>query len=93
MIMGIGRRLAGAPESRTQTLVLRGLAIAIAAFGVQSLIAINVSSKLLMQFSMEFWDFQSATAAFFWHHITIIGLGAVFGHYGRLLLPLRRPAA
>ena len=91
--MGIGRRLAGAPESRTQTLVLRGLAIAIAAFGAQSLVAVNVSSKLLMQFSLEFWDFQIATAAFFWHHITIIGFGAVVGHYGRMLLPLRRPAA
>ena len=90
MIVGIVRTLAGASENQLQTLVLRGMAITIAAFGVQGLIAINVSSKLLTQFRLEFWDFQTATATFFWHHITIIGLGAVVGHYGRLLLLLRR---
>lgn len=43
-----------------------------------------------MQFSMEFWDFQSATLAFFLHHAAIIGLGAVIGHYGLQFVQVRQ---
>lgn len=82
IIIGVVRRLLNVTEeSRARTVVLRIVAAGIAAFGIQSLIVVNVSSKLLMQFSMEFWDFQSAAVAFFLHHAAIIGLGVVIGHY------------
>ena len=82
MIMGVVRRLLKVTEENClRTIMLRILAAGVAVFGVQSLIVVNVSAKLLMQLSMEFWDFQSATMAFFVHHAAIIGLGAVIGHY------------
>ena len=91
MIMGVARRMLKVTEdNQLRTLVLRILTAGIAAFGIQSLFAVNVGSKLLMQFSMEFWDFQSATVAFFLHHAAIIGLGAVIGHYALQFLQLRR---
>lgn len=95
MIMGVVRRLLHiTDESRLRTSILRFVAIATAAFGLQSLVAVNVGSKLLMEFTMEFWDFQNATAEFFLHHAAIIGLGAVIGHYGLQMLPrLRRRAS
>lgn len=82
MLMGVARRLSGTSSaSCVRTVALRLLAAGIAAFGIYSLIAVNVSSKLRMEFSMEFWDFQSATLEFFLHHAAIIGLGAAIGHY------------
>ena len=68
MIMGFVRsRLGIRVESRWASIALRGLAVVIAAFGVHSLFALNVGSKLLMQTSMEFWDFETSTPAFFFH--------------------------
>jgi hypothetical protein len=94
MIMGVVRRLCGiTEESQTRVFILRLLSLAIAAFGAQSLIVVNVSSKILMQFSMEFWDFDSATMAFFLHHAAIVGLGTVIGHYGLQVLQIRRRRA
>jgi hypothetical protein len=91
MIMGVVRRLFGmTKESRLRSVALRIIAASIAAFGIQGLIAVNVGSKLLMQFSMELWDFQAATGAFFLHHAAIIGLGAVIGHYTMQALQLRQ---
>nr|WP_314257377.1 DUF4405 domain-containing protein [uncultured Devosia sp.] len=91
MIMGVVRHLLKVTkESRLRTIMLRLIAAGIAASGIHSLVAVNVSSKLLMQFSMEFWDFQNATVAFFLHHAAIIGLGAVIGHYTLHLVQTRR---
>ena len=45
-------------------LAMRGLAAVIAAYGVHSLFAVNVGSKLLLQTTIEFWDFEAATPAF-----------------------------
>jgi hypothetical protein len=87
MIMGVVRRLLNiTDENRARTLALRGLSVGFVVCGIWSLLIVNIGSKLTMQFSMEFWDFQSATAAFFLHHAAIIGLGAVVGHYGLLVL-------
>ena len=63
MIMGFVRsRLGIRSESKWANIALRGLAVVIAAFGVHSLFALNVGSKLLMQTSMEFWDFRGSNA-------------------------------
>lgn len=94
MIMGVARRLLGiSTENHFRTAMLRVLATGIAACGIRSLIEVNVGSKLLMHVSMEFWDFQSATLAFFGHHSAIIGLGAFIGHYGSIALQFRRRSA
>ena len=94
IIMGVVRRLLRITEgSRLRASILRLLAIAIAAFGLQSLVAVNVGSKLRMEFTMEFWDFQNATVEFFLHHAAIIGLGAVVGHYGVQMLQTLRQIA
>lgn len=91
MIMGVVRRLLHlSDESPVRMLILRVLAALIAAFGLQSLIVVNVRPKLRMELTMEFWDFQNATTAFFLHHAAIIALGAFIGHYTLRLLQARR---
>lgn len=82
MIMGFARsRLGIRAESRSADTALRGFAIVIAGFGVHSLFALNVGSKLLMQTTMDLWDFETSTTVFFVHLAGIIGLWAFLAHY------------
>jgi hypothetical protein len=60
---------------------LRGLAICIAAYGVYSLAAVNVGAKLTMAMTMDFWDIEAGSLAFFLHLGSILGLGATVGHH------------
>ncbi|RUU12067.1 DUF4405 domain-containing protein [Mesorhizobium sp. M7A.T.Ca.TU.009.01.3.2] len=94
MIMSVvkGRfRIAQTAQLRTWT--LRGLAVTVAAYGVYSLFALNVGSKLFMQMTFEFWDFERAALAFFLHHIAIVGLFACLSHYSLKALQRRRGRA
>jgi hypothetical protein len=95
MIMDVVRgRFGITTKSRLRTFVLRTAAIVIAACGVRSLFVVNIGPKLFMQTSLEFWDFQKATLAFFLHHTAIIGLGVFLAHYGlRSIRDLRHRAA
>lgn len=81
MLMGFVRsRLGITSLGNRGTIALRTLAVAIAAYGIHSLFALNVGAKLLMKPTMEFWDFEAATPAFFGHLIGIVGLLAVCSH-------------
>lgn len=87
LIMDVVRgRLGITTPSSRRTYVLRALAVIIAAYGVHSLFAVNAGSKLFMQVTMEFWDFQNSTPAFFVHHFAIVGLGASVAHYALRLI-------
>ncbi|MBP2486220.1 hypothetical protein JOH50_001947 [Rhizobium leguminosarum] len=91
MIIGVvSSRFGMTAEGRLRTLVLRVVAITVAVYGVQSLLTIDVGSKLFMQMSFDFWDFQTATPAFFLHHIAIIGLFVFITHYGLKLIRGRK---
>lgn len=95
IIMGVVRaRLGIKTDSKFLTLVLRAIAILFAACGIWSLFEVNVGSRLFMQTSFESWDFETATMAFFLHHIAIIGLCAFLAHYSlKLIKALKRRRA
>ena len=82
MIMGLVRgRLGIDASNRLRAWVLRAVALGIAAFGVSSLLALNVASKLAMQVPMGFGDFQVSTTALFVQHLAVVGLGVCLSHY------------
>jgi hypothetical protein len=82
MLVGLVRSKIGEPTSRKHvTLVLRIAAVGIATFGIHSLSAVNAGSKLFMEMSFEYWDFETATLVFFLHLIAIVGLCAFVVHY------------
>ena len=77
MIMGLVRRWSGVTSnSKFRTFVLRAAAAVIAAYGIHSLLVVDVMSKLFMRVTLEFWDFETSTPAFFLHHVAIVGLCA-----------------
>jgi hypothetical protein len=82
MILGIVRRWSGVTnKSNLRTFILRAAAVVIAAYGLHSLYVVNVWAKLFMHMTLEFWDFETSTPAFFLHHIAIVGLCALLSHY------------
>ena len=95
MLMGVARtRLGITADNRLRAYALRALALLLAAYGIYSLFAVNVGTKLTMQMTMEFWDFKREAMAFFLHHFAIIALGAAVAHYGlRLVQAAGRNAA
>ena len=88
MIMGIVRRWSGVTgNSKLRTFVLRATAAVIAAYGIHSLHVVDVMSKLFMRMTLEFWDFETSTPAFFLHHVAIVGLCALLSYCLVKLLP------
>lgn len=67
--------------NRVRVVALRVLAVAIAGYGLQSAFAMEVGSKLTLQMSLEWWDFEASTAGFFLHWIAIVGLYIFLTHY------------
>ncbi len=67
--------------SRLRTLLLRGLAACVAAFGLWSWNILGVSGKLTFTYSLDFGDFTSSVAPFFGHWIGVVGLAAVVTYY------------
>jgi hypothetical protein len=88
MIMGIVRSWSSVTSnSKLRTLALRAAAAVIAAYGIHSLYVMNVGSKLFMQMTFEFRDFETSTPAFFLHHVAIVGLCALLSYCLVKLLP------
>lgn len=77
-------------RNRLRTIVLRVLALVIAVYGVECLIALNIGSKLLMQVSMGFGDFQMPTSELLVRHLSVIGLCVAAGHYGLEMVSRQR---
>ena len=69
------------------------MAICISAYGVSSLSVVNVGAKLTMAMTMDFWDFETDSLAFFLHLGSALGLGAIVGHYVSRYLGLIGPDA
>jgi len=65
----------------SRALVLRCLAVAIAAGGIYSSFQMDIGGKLLLQMSLDWWDFQESIIGFFLHHVAVMGLYAFLAHH------------
>jgi hypothetical protein len=75
MIMGVARTLFGISKANVvRTLALRAIAIAIAAHGVWSSFELGLGTKLAMQVTLDWWNFEESVSGFFLHCIAIAGL-------------------
>ena len=91
MITGVVRTTLGiASHSKRRTCPLRIMAAIVAAYDVHSLFAEDVGSKLSVEVSMDFGDFQTSTPAFLVHCVAIVGLGTAVAHYALKLTQVMR---
>jgi hypothetical protein len=82
MLMGVARNLFGISSAKpARTLALRLIAAAIAIHGVWSSFALGLGTKLSMQTTLDWWNFEESVAGFFVHCIAIAGLYMVMTYY------------
>ena len=95
MLLGVARNLCGITGiSPIRALALRTVAIAIAALGIWSSFELGLGGKLLMQVSLDWWNFEESVAGFFAHCIAIAGLYITLTYYTMKWLQKRkRPTA
>lgn len=81
MIMGLVRgRLNVATGSPARIWLLRLAAACVAAFGLHSLVQLDVVSKLSMEKPTGFEAFKITTPALLLHHLAVVGLGICIVH-------------
>jgi Na+/proline symporter len=91
MIMGVARTLCGISKANAvRTLALRAIAIAIAAHGVWSSFELGLGTKLAMQVTLDWWNFEESVSGFFVHCIAIMGLYITLTYYAMKWLQHRR---
>lgn len=92
MLMGIARRLFGILRpNRVRTIALRLATLAIAACGLWSVFALQLGTRLTMQVSLDWWNFEESVLGFFLHCIAAAGLLMASSHYLAMLLRTRTP--
>jgi hypothetical protein len=82
MLMGVARKLTGITQPNAlRTLVLRAVAVLIAVYGIRSSFELAIGTKLSMQTTLDWWNFEESVAGFFVHCIATAGLYIVLTHY------------
>jgi hypothetical protein len=90
MLMGVARNLFGIrAASPARTIALRLMTAAIAIHGVWSSMQLGLGTKLSMQMSLDWWNFEESVAGFFIHCIAVAGLFIAVTYYAMKLLPQR----
>ena len=91
MIMGVARNLFGISNpSAARSLMLRAIAIVIAIHGVWSSFELGLGTKLAMQVTLDWWNFEESVAGFFIHCLAIAGLYMVLTYYAMKWLRMRK---
>jgi hypothetical protein len=91
MIMGMARNLFGISKANVvRTLALRASAVVIAIHGVWSSFELGLGTKLAMQVTLDWWNFEESVSGFFVHCIAIAGLYITLTYYGMKWLQHRR---
>lgn len=94
MIMGVARTLTGITRpSAIRTWLLRVVAAAIAIHGVWSSFELGLGTKLAMQVTLDWWNFEESVAGFFVHCGAIAGLYMFVIYYAVKWLQFRRRRA
>ncbi|NSZ65468.1 DUF4405 domain-containing protein [Agrobacterium tumefaciens] len=70
-----------ASPSTLRTMVLRAMALAIAIWGVKSSFEMAFGTKLMLNYSLDMWDFSENTVGFFIGYASIVGLYVAIAHY------------
>ncbi|WOS65467.1 DUF4405 domain-containing protein [Sinorhizobium fredii] len=82
MLMGVARKLTGLSQPHAvRTFALRVITILVAIHGVWSSFELAIGTKLTMQMTLDWWNFEESVAGFFIHCIAIAGLYPCLTYY------------
>lgn len=82
MLMGVARNLFGIRKPNAlRTLALRMIASGVALYGVWSSAVLGLQGKLLMQMTLDWWNFEESVAGFFAHCVAVAGLFTFLTYY------------
>lgn len=91
LLMGMARNLLRIRRPNfARRLALRGVALVIALHGVWSFTVLDLRSKLSMQMTLDWWNFEDGAAGFFLHCAAIAGLVIAMTYYTLLLVQFGR---
>lgn len=91
MIMGVAHNLSGiSTYSAVRTLALRTAAVVIAIHGIWSSFELGLGTRLAMQITLDWWNFEESVAGFFVHCIAIAALCMTLTYYGMKWMQHRR---
>jgi hypothetical protein len=95
MLMGVARWTFGITRpSAVRTALLRAAAAIIAAYGLWSSSVLALGTKLSMQMTLDWWNFEESVLGFFIHCAAVMGLYIALTHCGlHLLRRMRRSHA
>jgi Domain of unknown function (DUF4405) len=94
IIMGVARNLSGISRpSATRAWALRLIAVTIAIHGIWSSFELGLGTKLAMQMTLDWWNFEEAVASFFLHCAAIVGLYMFMTYYTVKCLQRRKRIA
>lgn len=87
MIMGIVlARLGVVADSKLRAIGLRLVAGTFGVFGIRSIFALDIASKLSMQVPIGFLTFEMPAPTMLLNHVFLVGGFACVGHYSRKLM-------
>jgi hypothetical protein len=82
IVMGATRTMFGmSGSSSARTFALRIVAIVVAIQGVRSSVELGLGTKLAMQVTLDWWNFEESVVGFFAHCISIAGLYMFLTYY------------
>jgi hypothetical protein len=88
MIMGLARNLFGISKPNAiRGWALRLIAVAIAVHGVWSSLELGIGTKLAMQVTLDWWNFEDSVVGFFVHCSAIAGLYMSLTYYAMKWIP------
>ena len=85
MIMGMGKKMFK-KTSQTRIWILRGIALAIACYGVYAFQIRQLGEYMLLKTQFVFFDFDEPLVFFILDYLAIMELFVCIGHYGSLAL-------
>lgn len=94
ILMGVTRKLVGITQpNAVRTVALRVIAVVIALYGVWSSFELAIGTKLSMQMTLDWWNFEESVAGFFIHCVAIAGLYICVTYYAMKWLQQRKRKA
>jgi hypothetical protein len=94
MIMGVARHVCGIRQaSASRVLLLRCLALLIVFHGAWSGWRLGLGTRLSMQMTLDWWDFEASALGFFVHCVAVSGAVIAAVHYAGRFAGWRRGAS